>query len=502
MARERVDHTTWKAKTPADIEAAQSALPIHPPIWKKLRHMQRVCFMLGAQHQRFAFYTDMGTGKTLTVIALARYFKALGVAKHHLVLVERVVNKWEWAREIKKHTDTKFCILHGSSKEKWRQFERTDATLIIESYAGFLRMCCTTTITKRGKTKLKPDKAAMSRVTDKVKGLILDEVQNAGNHMKLPFRLCRAISKKAETVFVLTGTPFGRDPSVLWAQLFLVDLGKTLGETLGLFRAAFFNERAGRWATEYVFDRTKQATLNRFLANTAIRYEADAASLPRLVHVPKYISLPEAADAYYQKARETLIAAKGNYTECKNMFLRMRQISSGFVGFKDDDTGKKASYVFPDNPKLDLLLSIIGSIAEPYKVIVFHEFIVSGERIHEEVRKLGIGCYLVNGRTIDPRAVLYNFDHDAKARVLALNNSMATGLNLQIAKYGLYYESPVSPIVRKQSRRRFERQESKHKTVFLYDLIVRDTVDAQILHFHKTGEDLFRGIIDGKVTPR
>jgi SNF2 family DNA or RNA helicase len=182
----------------------------------------------------------------------------------------------------------------------------------------------------------------------------------------------------------------------------------------------------------------------------------------------------------------------------RNAFLRMRQISSGFVGYYDDDHGSRAEYSFPYNPKLELLMTLIQSIREDRKIVVCLDFIWSGDRIEQELKELQIGYVRVSGTTKDPAAALSRFDNDRRVRVMLLSNSMVFGLNLQIAKYLIFYESPVPVITRKQAERRIERQESQHSKVFVYDLLVRGTVDERILAFHKQGKDLFRAIIDGK----
>jgi SNF2 family DNA or RNA helicase len=169
------------------------------------------------------------------------------------------------------------------------------------------------------------------------------------------------------------------------------------------------------------------------------------------------------------------------------------------MGYRDDETGARAEFEFTENPKLDLLLSLIEAAREDRKIIVFTEFIHSGERIAKELNKLGIKYEHLYGKTKDPQAALAQFDRDGSVRVMILNNSMVLGLNLQVAQIGIFYESPVSAMMREQARRRFVRQGSEHSRVFLYDLITRNTADETILKFHKEGQDLLRAIVDGKV---
>ncbi len=75
-------------------------------------------------------------------------------------------------------------------------------------------------------------------------------------------------------------------------------------------------------------------------------------------------------------------------------------------------------------------------------------------------------------------------------RILVANSvSGGTGLNLQIANYVIFYESPVSPIHRLQAEWRCYRA-GQTKAVFIYDLVVAESVDEKILEFIKEGKNL------------
>lgn len=500
LARARKDYRKYKDLTAEQLEARMLKLPVKPPIYYALTHLQRVCFLIGAETQRFCFFNDTGTGKSLLAIALARYFRKLGILQHVLILVPNLPNKFEWHDELQKHSpNSSYLILQGSSAQKWAALEQSNALFVFETYAGFTRMCCEKKVNKKKKVKLVPVSRLVKQAAKHFQGLVCDESVNVGNHTALPFRLCRQIAKTAVALFTMTGTPFNRDPTLMWAQMFLVDGGYTMGETLGLFRSVFCKETENFFSgmPEYNFDKKKQAQLNDLIANASISYPADEGSLPACIDVQKFISLPADANTYYERFKETLIAARGNYNETKNAFIRMRQISSGFVGYEDDETGEKAKFEFPDNPKLDLLMSLLTSMQEDHKCVVFVEFNYSGERILKELNRAKIPALLLYGKTKDVQATKTAFVKDKKKRILILQNKMAAGLNIQVAKYGIFYESPVSAIDRKQAKRRVERQHSLYKTVFIYDLLMRGTVDEQILLYHKEGGDLYEGIIRG-----
>jgi SNF2 family DNA or RNA helicase len=212
------------------------------------------------------------------------------------------------------------------------------------------------------------------------------------------------------------------------------------------------------------------------------------------------VYLPKAAEGYYREAKEQLKRSLGNPQQIKQSFLRMRQISSGFLGYLDDDSGERAEVTFPENPKLEMLLSLIEEIPPERKIVVHHDFTHSGHTIREALKKARVGTLHLYGGTKDIGELRERFDNDKKERVLLLQNRFSMGPNLQAACVQLFYESPVSVIIRKQAERRVERQHSKHPHIWRYDLVCKGTADERILTFHKQGSNLFKALLRGKVT--
>lgn len=496
LARKRVDYRKYKRLTEEQLEQRMLALPVKPPIWYKLSHLQKICFIIGAETQRFLFLNDTGTGKTILTIALARYFRKAKVLNHVLILVPNRPNKPEWVDELVKHSpNSSYLMLPSEIQGKWSALEQSNHLFVIETYAGLYHMVCDSEPTKKGKNKLRLNPKKIKKLQKHFGGIACDESVALGNHQGLPFRICRQLSKAMPVFFGLTGTPFNRDPVLLWSQMFLVDGGYTLGETLGLFRAIFCSETVNYFSghPEYRFLKKNQPLLNEFIQNRSISFPAEEGSLPQCVTIKKFVTLGSDATAYYERYKEQLIAAQGNFQETKNAFIRMRQISSGFVGYEDDETGERCKLELPDNPKLDLLMTVLPTLQ--HKSIVFFEFTYSGERILKELKKAKIGAEIIYGKTRDVEAAKRNFMQNDKTRVLLLQNRMGQGLNVQIAKYGFFYEAPVSAILHKQCKRRVERQHSLYKTVFIYYLLMRGGVDEQILEFHEEGGNLFENII-------
>jgi len=176
----------------------------------------------------------------------------------------------------------------------------------------------------------------------------------------------------------------------------------------------------------------------------------------------------------------------------------MRQISSGFVGFKNDESGEKAEVAFDENPKLERLLELLEELPEGHKAVVFYDFTFSGRTIVEQITaKLKRKPIWLWSGTKDSAKALNRFFTDESCTEAVINNRVGAysldGLQ-DVANYSFFYESPVPVIDREQAERRLIREGQK-RTVFQYDLLLRNSVDARIRTFHKEGQDLFDALL-------
>lgn len=505
LGRQLDDRNRLLDLTPRQLRERMQELPVRPPIWKKLRREQKACVLAGAELGSFAYFLDTGVGKTLTAIALIRYFRKLDKGKRFLVLVPNKVNVGEWELEIQKHTPgTSYCLLIGTSERKMHDLLNQDAAIYVTTYAGLNRMACSLVENAKKKRKtLKMDDAKLKQIISRIDGVFADESVIAQNRNSSSFKVCRRLSKGCESFSIMCATPFNRDLTSLWSQMYLVDHGETLGRNLGLYREVFFKKGTHPFTgfPEWHFDKKKKHLLNRTLAHRSISVEADKSSLPQRALIHKRIFLPGSAEAFYKEQKARLVRSRGSYQESKNAFMRMRQISSGYIGYDDDELGVRAEVELHPNRKLEMLMSIVEEIHQQHKFVIFCDFVFSGSMISRELGKLKIGHGRIYGKTKDPIAVRKRFDTDDDMRGLILQNSCGGfGLNLQIAKWGIYYESPVSALMRKQTEARVVRQGTEHGKVFIVDLVVSGTVDDAILQFHREGRDLFEEIIRGKVS--
>lgn len=503
----RDDHRWLKKLKSADLDRLLDKFDPPPKPWHKLGLHQKVCLYLGIKYGSFAFWLDMGTGKTLVSLELLQYWWDNYKMRRALVFVTSDKAFSTWERQIRQY---KISIPYvsldaSSSEEKWRLLERFDEGIVLLHYPGTVAMVSETI--KPGKKKRKKKKGwelsedLVDRLLEEVDVVVFDESTKAGNTESLTYKLCKKASQAAEFSYALAGMPLGRDPTLLWPQCFLIDKGATLGPTKGLFRAAFFTEKKSYWggpySKEYTFKKNMKPTLSDILQHRSITYTADECiDVPKVRWLLEEVHLSPEVREQYRSVVEQIIESKGNMRAVKNAFLRMRQLSSGFLGLKDDETGERAQIEFDPNPKLDRLLELIDSLPEDRKALVFYEYTYSGRLIAEELKAMKLKPVWLWSGTKAPRKEMERFIDDPASVVAVINNHLgAYSLDgLQVANYEFFYESPVSVIDRAQAEKRIVRQGQKHKC-FIYDIICRDTVDSNILDFHAEGHDLFKSLL-------
>jgi len=501
LNRELESYNWVKKASTKELEQELKRLHPRPKFITKPRKHQKACFLLGVNLLKFLFLLDMGLGKTKLILDILKYLITVGEIKTALVLVPNLINIDGWVRQIKEHRpDLTYSALEGTRHE--RDVALLDpADVYIINYAGFVAMV-TDLVKLPGTRKRKRviSDGLLKKFYDKFDAIILDESTAVKNWQTITYRACSKIANSCEVRFALTGTPFGRDPIDLWAQFYVIDRGETLGQTLGIFRECFFKPHMNYFTgfDDWTFDRKKEKKLNKVLKNCSIRYnEKECIDLPEAIPIDIVVSFPVDTHQYYKRIVDKVIKAKRNYQLMENSFVQMRQIASGFVGYKDENN-VKAKLTFDDNPKLDALVQILEEAPTTSKIVIYHEFVFTGELISAKLKELGIRHVRIWGGAKNKSKVINQFLDDPECRHLVANHqSVSKGNNFQIANYVVFFESPVSPIDRVQAEKRCYRW-GQNKTVFFMDIIMKNSVDEKIRRYLKEGKDLFQALIEGK----
>lgn len=503
--KRKLDSWDWmKKESRRDVADSVATLDPIPRFGKvKLWTHQKVCFLLMIHLKRFMLFLDMGGGKTLTTLMVIKYLKKKGLNPRAIVFVPYVIAVDTWVEETEKWTKLKCIPLIGTGAQNLETLKE-EADLYVVCYQSAVAMFAKKKGRGSGKNPEKGwslDAATVKKHTKGINMLVCDEIHKCKNTNSMAYRMCRAISKQAVWSFGLTGTPFGRNLEDLWAQFFLIDLGETLGGTLGLFRSVFFKETNNYWGGyEYKFKKNLMSLLKTVIKNRSIRYEiSEIKDMPKKITNSKHLTASKDIAVYYNKiieSMENLSFGKIKYRELESQYMKLRQLSSGFMTLNGDNNSK-TEVEFPENPKLDALQDLIESMPEDSKMIVFHDFRYTNVLISKRLKSLKIPHARVYGGMKNSSAELKRFKRDPNCRVLVINcQAGSSSQNLQMANYVVYFEQPRSSIDRQQSERRAWRPGQK-KRVFIFDLMMRDSTDDKQKQNNDEGTDLLKTVLDG-----
>lgn len=482
-----------------------------PPVFKTDPWLhQLVCIWIGMCQPRFLFLLDMGLGKSKIISDLITQVQREKRLDGALVTVPRLINVDSWVDDLAVHSNLEPWRIDCKDIEEKRErllYPKGDVTII--DYQGLMLALCEKkeappTRAKKSTTgkELAVNKKLLEKLCRVYNFLGMDEIHKLANWNSLWFDALDRVSERMDYSYGTTGTLFGKEPERAWGPFYLVDRGETFGENLGLFRAAFFTTKMNPWkGVQYRFDQRMDGTLHKFLQHRSIRYdenEVPETELPQRIVRERKLSMSAEQREHYLRAVEGMVNANGKLAELDGAWVRMRQIVSGYLVWKDEN-GEHVK-VFKDNPKLEDLEHLLLDTREDRKFVVAYVYTQTGRIICERLKKLGIDHEWLWSGTKDKSGARRRFMTDPRCRVFVMNDEAGgTGNDgLQKVSSSLYFfETPSSPIARQQVLKRVHRS-GQTKRTFIYDAVMASSLDRGILDGIAEGNDLHARVVNGK----
>lgn len=284
----------------------------------------------------------------------------------------------------------------------------------------------------------------------------------------------------------LTGTPMGHSPLDLYGQFRFLD-PRVFGTSFVRFRA--------RYAIMHQTFRSKVLAWQNlselkaiFHSHSYVCSADDVLDLPPLHHIRRdFVLSPAAARVYNDLERQLVAEVNGTAIIVPNALvklLRLQQVTSGFVSYRDDAEETVATELARD--KADLLRDVLGDLAirdetDPEKhrpVVVFARFTHDLTAIRGVVESLGLryGELSANRRdAIDDHACMAPDVDVAGVQI----QSGGVGIDLTRASLGVYYSIGFSLTDYLQSLKRLHRPGQERPTRFIH-LVARSTVDEAV----------------------
>lgn len=303
--------------------------------------------------------------------------------------------------------------------------------------------------------------------------VVIDELSSFKSAQSKRWKSLRKVRGRIDRIIGLTGTPRPNGIEDLWPEVYLLDGGRRLGRTLGLFRQEYLkpDKMSGHIVYSYkplpgaedeVYEKISDICMS-------VRKE-DVLSLPGQIYEDVELTLPAAIMRQYKqferdKVLEVLDADNnimaGNAAALTNKLL---QFANGAI--YDEDSGVHNIH----DIKLDALEELIEA-AGGDSVLVLYAYQHDAEKIRKR-----IPC-----RSLDAPKDIDDWNAGKIPVALAHPASIGHGLNLQDGGHiTIWYGLTWSLELYQQANERLNRPGQKH-VCRVYHIIVKGTHDERVL---------------------
>ena len=142
---------------------------------------------------------------------------------------------------------------------------------------------------------------------------------------------------------------------------------------------------------------------------------------------------------------------------------------------------------------------ITEMLAEGRRILLFSQFTEMLALIEEELHQRNINYVKLTGQTKDRQTPAQQFQNGEVPLFLISLKAGGTGLNLTAADTVIHYDPWWNPAVENQATDRAHRI-GQNKTVFVYKLVTKGTVEEKILTMQRNKRALMEGLFSEGAT--
>ncbi len=412
---------------------------------------------------------DMGLGKT--VQALAAILLRAGQGPTLVVAPLSVTSNWQ--EEASRFSPTLNVIVFGPGDRQQTIKDLQPFDLLVVSYG------------------LLPIEAELLAGV-KWQTVVLDEAQAIKNMQTKRSRA--AMNLKAEFRLITTGTPVENHLGELWTLFYFLNPG-----LLGSFKK--FNEnfagpierdqdsdarnRLRKLIRPFILRRLKSDVLQELPAKTEITLKVEMSPEEQLLYEAQRLKALEIINAHTDEG------AGQQHLRILGEIMKLRRLCCD------------PSLVLPDSKIAGAKLKVFGNtlselLDNNHKALIFSQFVAHLHLIRDYLDSKKISYqYLDGSTTIKKRKErVTNFQNGEGDVFLISLKAGGSGLNLTAADYVIHMDPWWNPAVEDQASDRAHRI-GQERPVTVYRLVVKDSIEEQIVDLHKQKRDLADSLLEG-----
>lgn len=417
-------------------------------------------------HDYAAVFHEQGLGKTKIAIDVLLHWLASELVDSILIVTKKGLVP-NWQRELRAHTHIKPRLLNQDRSANFAALN-SPARIYLTHYEVL---------------NSENNRLQLFQKTRRV-GIILDESQKIKNPTaKLTvsaFKLAEGFSKK----LILTGTPIANRPYDMWAQIYFLDLGNSLGEDFDKFKndLDLDSSLADNEERRRVFEKSLASLFAR-ISQFCVRETKDNTniSLPEKVIINEHCEWETIQEEMYKKVRDDMrsivvrdgIPEEDNSEALLKRLLRLVQIASNPRIIDESYKGTPGKFL--------TLLELIEDISSNNeKAIVWTTFTDNADWLTHELRSFG--SLKIHGKMAydDRNRSIENFLEKPEKKILVATPGAAKeGLTLTVANHVIFFDRSFSLDDYLQSQDRIHRI-SQERTCYVHNLVLENSIDQWI----------------------
>ncbi len=444
--------------------------------------------MRGLNDKGWILGDDPGLGKTFQIIHIAGILKKLGLIKQALIICGTASIKWNWIKDIEKHSNEKGIVLGTRYRKNGKRINGTIQDRI-DDLSNTEPLFLVTNI-----ETLRDDRfiEAVKKNTN-INLCAIDEAHKANNHKSS--KQGRNLQKldHFEYKIPVTGTLIINNPLDPYAMLKWSGNEKSNYSTF----TNFYTKWLGRnYFGIPEFEYRNLNVLQDQLSRVMLKRNKDILGLPPKIYSEEIVEMGEDQQKLYEDIRSGIIDNfEFNFEElsAQAIITRLRQITS----FPGNITDKKIP-----SAKVDRAVEWVEWItAQKDKAIIFTNFRATAFELEERLKKFN--PVLMLGGISDEEAE-NNKDKfmtdDTCSVIIGTPDKLGVSHTLTAARYVFWIDEPWTKAEMEQGSDRAHRIGTKD-TVFVISFITKDTIDERVHDIIEQKAMYSDVLIDGKEVP-
>lgn len=431
------------------------------PHWNPHPYQERAIRLMLTQ-AAVGLFLDPGLGKTSIVLAAIKILLTKRLITRVLIVAPLRVAEHTWPSEMNKWEEfdsLTYAVIHGNHRNERLSLD-VDIHLINPEGLPWL-------IENHG--------------LNQYDVLVIDESSKFKDSQTKRFKSLKPWIPNFKRRWILTGTPVPNGLMDLFGQIYILDLGRSLGRFITHYRKEFFDP-TGFGGYQWVQKPDAFPKIIERISPLLLRMSsAEFLEMPELINVTIPVPIPPEVIKIYRDVEEEFIAEVGTESIVAATGavagVKCRQIANGAVYINDEH-----DYVELHDAKIraleDLLEELGGNPA-----LILYEFEHDKERIK---KALGPDTVPVLGSGLSESqlyTLIERFNAGNLATLLGHPSSMGHGLNLQGACHHIiWFGIPWNLEHYIQAIARVYRQGQKSQRVFVYHLVAELTVDVRVMN--------------------